>query len=731
MKKSKRIWKILGATLGIGAIACIIPACVVSCGSSSNSSSNSTANTPTISSSASLSGTNQSAVLTSWTNQFNSMQKSSNYKQTISNYLSYYAKNLPTYFSNFANEYNSLTKPANAKSGYVDTTTSISGVPNSILAANASTSTSSMSTTSYWKISSVNFDASKLSQNSDGSFNFQMTYEYSTITQITMNGENESVPASTTSYTVNFANVTFAPTLLSPINDSLNKDNQNINVYAGWYMNAGTATFNPAGNTDSSISQSTTYDQTINLSDSTNPTSSNWIANPTTSGPYNWIESSLYSITGNDWGKYFENTNIGGYAVDSNNALIKSTSQITNPNANLITTLSTQSLNISDSLPSSSSPSSSSSSSSNSNPTSSSVPSTISSLSGSDYSDIAQDWSNEFTQLEKNSSFKNLIASYLTNYANDLPTEFSNFANEYNSLTNQKDPMSGYVGITTSEGSISETAYYQISSVSFDASSLVENSNNSFNFTLNYTEKLMTDADGAKTQESETSTVNFSNATFSPTLMLAVNDALNSNNKTINVNAGWYLSSGTISASIPIASSTDSSMISTNISLTTTDPSSTNWIATPAVGAPSTWMTPSSSTSLWYKYFVNNSIDGFAYDGNKLISSTNKITNPDLSQLDTLKTDSLNPTPISIGNTGSSSTSTDATEIKALESEINDEIKSLPTETQTIAKSALSAIESSGTSATTLQDLTKLASLLSNKNLSPTQLGQDLDSLLA
>ncbi|MBP5783467.1 hypothetical protein J6W32_02555 [bacterium] len=77
------------------------------------------------------------------------MQKSSNYKETISNYLSYYAQNLPTYFSNFANQYNSLTKPANAKSGYVDSTMSVSDVPSSILAANASASTSSVSTTSY------------------------------------------------------------------------------------------------------------------------------------------------------------------------------------------------------------------------------------------------------------------------------------------------------------------------------------------------------------------------------------------------------------------------------------------------------------------------------------------------------------------------------------------------------------------------------------------------------
>ena len=84
-----------------------------------------------------------------------------------------------------------------------------------------------------------------------------------------------------------------------------------------------------------------------------------------------------------------------------------------------------------------------------------------------------------------------------------------------------------------------------------------------------------------------------------------------------------------------------------------------------------------------------------------------------------------------MSNTGSSNTSANAAEIKALESEISNEIKSLPTKTQAIAKSALSAIESSGTTATTLQDLTKLASLLSNKNLSPTQLAQDLSSLLA
>ncbi|MBO6104064.1 hypothetical protein J6P04_03390 [bacterium] len=36
----KKIWKIVGATFGVAAICCIIPACVVSCGSSSTPTSN-------------------------------------------------------------------------------------------------------------------------------------------------------------------------------------------------------------------------------------------------------------------------------------------------------------------------------------------------------------------------------------------------------------------------------------------------------------------------------------------------------------------------------------------------------------------------------------------------------------------------------------------------------------------------------------------------------------------
>lgn len=44
MKNKKKIWKFIGAGFGLVAMACIIPACVVSCGSSTNNSNSSSAN---------------------------------------------------------------------------------------------------------------------------------------------------------------------------------------------------------------------------------------------------------------------------------------------------------------------------------------------------------------------------------------------------------------------------------------------------------------------------------------------------------------------------------------------------------------------------------------------------------------------------------------------------------------------------------------------------------------
>ena len=61
MKRKNKIWKIVGATFGVAAICCIIPACVVSCGSSSNTSKTNTSNSNSNASNSSTSNSTSSS----------------------------------------------------------------------------------------------------------------------------------------------------------------------------------------------------------------------------------------------------------------------------------------------------------------------------------------------------------------------------------------------------------------------------------------------------------------------------------------------------------------------------------------------------------------------------------------------------------------------------------------------------------------------------------------------
>ena len=63
MKNKKKIAKIIGGVVGIGAICCIIPACVISCGSSSSSNNTSSSNSTTSSVNSSSTNDNQNNTL--------------------------------------------------------------------------------------------------------------------------------------------------------------------------------------------------------------------------------------------------------------------------------------------------------------------------------------------------------------------------------------------------------------------------------------------------------------------------------------------------------------------------------------------------------------------------------------------------------------------------------------------------------------------------------------------
>ena len=153
MKKNKKLLKILGGALGVGALLCIIPACVVSCGSSSNSSSSSTSSSSTTSSSTtnnttastsssttssktttstpkttapslptSLTGSSMNDVNTDWTNAFTKYATTTDYANWMQANLQNYANEAPTYFSDLATAYAKQTGISTTIKGETATT---------------------------------------------------------------------------------------------------------------------------------------------------------------------------------------------------------------------------------------------------------------------------------------------------------------------------------------------------------------------------------------------------------------------------------------------------------------------------------------------------------------------------------------------------------------------------------------------------------------------------------
>lgn len=57
----------------------------------------------------------------------------------------------------------------------------------------------------------------------------------------------------------------------------------------------------------SSSSDNSYAQEVLKLSNATNPTNANWIANPTVVGTFEWDQAEIYSSMGSIWYKYFVN----------------------------------------------------------------------------------------------------------------------------------------------------------------------------------------------------------------------------------------------------------------------------------------------------------------------------------------------------------------------------------------------------------------------------------------
>ena len=365
MKKSK-IWKIVGGVVGIASVCAIIPACVVSCGSSSNSSSSSSSSTTSSSSSTptsiGIAGNTLSAIATNWSNEFSKISQN-NFETTISNYLTNYAKNASTYFSNFANEYKDLTNPNLPASlnGYVNSELKIEihDIFGKILGRDNYHTL--MDSVMFWKLDSVQFDAKSLTENASHQFSFDMTYNESydfVLDASSLTKPDFKTNISTEAVTVQFTNVTFAPTLIAQINNSLNTNNKMINVYGGWYMNGGMMSFNHELDALQEMHSTTVH--SVNFKNATNPTTSTWISSPSAVDPTSlaWVDmmknmTNEYNSTGSTtnpnlnslWYQHFEAPTIIGYANDGT-SIYESTNTISNPNLSSLSTLKSQNLNV-------------------------------------------------------------------------------------------------------------------------------------------------------------------------------------------------------------------------------------------------------------------------------------------------------------------------------------------------------------------------------------------------
>ena len=519
MKKNKKLLKIMGGVIGIAAIACIIPACVVSCGSSSNSSSSS--NQPTLPTS--LADSSVSSVASNWNNAYNAYEGGNNYGSWMKSNVENYVKNAPSYFNDLTTTYVKLTNtntsikgtalhvPTNSNTGSTPPT-----IPSSMLDSNTnSSSTNTQSTKTYdlsgylpfttsmdFSMGSMNaFSAlmtdwfkltsetvSNWSENNN-QFSFDLTQNYDVYSEINMSNQTPEFSETTFSVTQTITNATFASTILTSLSNSLNSNNKQTMVNAGWYMSKcasdvysssdfaslqkGISTMQDMMGEFGSPMLATTINSTqssintINGSTSfSNPSTSNQINSPLTTDFYYTFASFMAnttsttlksnkefsvkdnwsSIENSGWLGSFTMNGIAGYALNDSQNI--TSSSVNNPNVSLIdvlknptqftinATISTSGIGGNIPMPS---PTPSPMPTPNPTPTKTTPVSSTSlptSLTGSTFADQDANWVQAWTKEMENSNFSSWMENNIANYASNAPTYFSDLANQYDTLTN-------------------------------------------------------------------------------------------------------------------------------------------------------------------------------------------------------------------------------------------------------------------------------------------------------
>ena len=341
-------------------------------------------------------------------------------------------------------------------------------------------------------------------------------------------------------------------------------------------------------------------------------------------------------------------------------------------------------------------------------------------------SDTLNSWTTNFDNLANSNDYKNDVTNWLTSYANDLSTNFNDFATLYNQLAKKDNSITniptGYVASnlimkfsipdpinnTSQNANVSTTLYWKLDGASLVANSLQENDNHQFSFSIKYDEdyELIVNNNISKSTNSGIKSVditaNFQNITFAPTILGNWTDILNSNYQNINVYGGWYINDGSVSFTSSIIDNTNTPYtIDFSKSL---NPTNESWINASSIMTPASFMwddlldatnkdgneigssiATQKDDSLWYSKFLTSSIYGFATSSHNNLTTLQSIANPNLQQLTSLKASSLNivypdPDLTSTNSSSSNSSSNDtntSSEIDTLEKEIKSKLTNL------------------------------------------------------
>lgn len=332
MRNKKRIWKIIGTTLSIGTISCIITACVASCGSENNSANSSSTNSSNTSTSryswlgTTISGDNYQSANNNWNTSFNQMSNSVQYANWMKQNLTYYCENAPTYFQNMASKYyndypQTLSANQNDQNDQPTTDAYTSYLPCTYDINESYIGGGDGAPVFCLKLKSMSLN-SCVYNSQNNSFNLEMTETFNSAFFINNDAyddesdENNNMISSTLEYTDTITNAFFTPTLITNTSSAISNNALSL-IYGGWYLSSCTSNNlelisenPPAGdeylNNLASIgyaynSDDDDYSEFNLTTNYDNPSSSSWISSPMCATIFNCLVCNYASMLYNSF----------------------------------------------------------------------------------------------------------------------------------------------------------------------------------------------------------------------------------------------------------------------------------------------------------------------------------------------------------------------------------------------------------------------------------------------